>query len=256
MLNRVLVQFTVEDEVEYLARFIDVLKNRYKGIDICGLYVRNTDEYLKYNSAMYSDAYYQDFLNVWKTIEDKKEEKVREEFKKYYPGCEFISDTGYTDSIVLNHLRLFDLLVLAKQKFIGHEIKALLSAHHKPLIIVPSKENYSMDKILMADDERLEVNKSLFNFMYLFEDIREFDALGINIDKEKHLDLGRYMEKVGKRINYEYQTGHVVEKLLEYSVKYGMIIIGDLKHSFLMERIAGKTGLKFLEKTEVPLFIG
>ena len=255
MINRVLVQFTCAEEVEFLSRFVNELKGRYRDIDVCGLYVRNTDEYLKYNSAMHSDAFYQDFIDVWNNMEDKKEADIREKFNTGFPGCELFCRSGYRDAVALDEMRLFDFLIIAKQDYISHELKILLSSHHKPLIIVPDRPSYSLDRILMADDERLEVNKAFFNFIHLFEDIQEFHALAINIDRENIMDLNVYLNKVDKEIIYDCQQGHL-EKLLEmYSDKYDLMIMGDLKHSFLVERISHKPGLRILDNISIPVFI-
>ena len=213
MINRVLVQFTCADEVDFLAEFVNELKSRYKNIEVCGIYVRNTDEYLKYNSAMHSDAFYQDFMNVWNNMEDKKEADIREKFSGSFAGCELLSKNGYGDAVVLDEMRSFDFLVMARQEYISHELKIILSSHHKPLIIVPERPSYSLDRVLMADDERLEVNKALFNFMHLFEDIQKFDALAINIEKDSIRDLNVYMNKIGKEISYDCQKGHMDELL-------------------------------------------
>lgn len=255
MLNRVLVQITRAEEIEYLARYTDVLKKKYPHIDISGLYVRNVEDFMKYNSAMYSDTYYHDFQNVWKGIEDKKEDAVKEKFEQYFNDCPFISKNGYIDSIVLDQMRTFDLLVLAKQDFLNHEIKGLLRTHHKPMVIIPERKTYSMDKILVADDERLEVNKALFNFMYIFEEIKQFKALAVNIERDKLMDLNIYLEKTGKKISYDLKTGHVDDVVLGYMKDYDLLIMGDLKHSFMVERIAGKSGIRILEKTDIPIYI-
>ncbi|OQY34850.1 MAG: hypothetical protein B6241_02915 [Spirochaetaceae bacterium 4572_59] len=255
MLNRVLVQISRAEEVEYLARFTAVLKKRYPRIDISGLYVRNVEEYMKYNSAMYSDTYYHDFQNVWKGVEDRKEQEVKEKFEEFFNGCSFISKNGYINSIVLDQMRASDLLILAKQEFLNHEIKSLLRTHHKPIVIVPERKSYSMDKILVADDERLEVNKAFFNFMYIFEEIKQFQALAVNIDQDKLMDLNIYLEKTAKKITYDFKTGHVDDIVLGYMRDYDLLIMGDLKHSFMIERIAGKPGIKILEKTDIPVYI-
>jgi nucleotide-binding universal stress UspA family protein len=255
MLNRILVQFTNEEEVQFLAGFVNELKHRYKGVDITGLYVRNTEEYMRYNSAVYSDTFYQDFMDVWKSVEEKKENAVREQFEQFFKGCEFLCGSGHSDEIVLDELRLYDLLVIGKQEFINHEMKSLLRGHHKPVIIVPKGGGYSLERIMLADDEGLEANKALFTFMSLFEDIKHFHAVAVNIDLDSLRTLDVYMRKVGKDIIYNCKTGHAEEVLLKASEEFDLMIMGDLKHSFFVERLGGKVGLKILENMRIPVFI-
>ena len=256
MINRVLVQITNAAEVEFLSRFIESLKGKYPDMDVTGLYVKNMDEYLRYNSALYSEAYYQDFMATWKDVEEKKENEIRESCKKFFGDMPFFTKDGYSEEIVVNELRTYDLLVIAKNPFITRELKALLSIHHKPIMIIPKKNSYSLENILFADDERPESNRAFFSFLRLFDHINSYKALGVNIDKDRFRDLNPYLEKMGKSINYHFHEGHADEMILEYSRDFDCLIMGDMKHSFLVERLGGKAGLRILEKAEIPLFIG
>ena len=256
MVNRVLIQFTSNGEVEFLSRFINSLKKMYPHLDIAGLYVKNMDEYLRYNSALYSEAYYQDFMVSWREVEEKKEKEIRDSFELFFPGHPFLSRDGYSEEVVLSQLRTFDMLVLAKSPFLNRDVKALLSIHHKPILMVPEKESYAMENILFTDDERSASNRAFFSFLTLFDNIKSFKALGVNIAKNTFQDLTPYLEKVGKSIDYHFLEGHPDELILEYSRNFDCLIMGDLKHSFLVERIGGKTGLKILENAGIPVFIG
>ncbi len=256
MINRVLIQFTSAGDVPVLSRFITSLKKMYPDMDIDGLYVKNMDEYLRFNSALYSEAYYQDFMASWRDVEEKKEQEIRDAVEEYFPGMVLVIRDGYSEEIVISEMRVYDLLVLAKSNYLTRDLKALLTIHHKPIIIVPEKESYSLEKVLFADDERAVSNRAFFSFLTLFDSIKSFKALGVNIRKETFRDLNPYLEKAGKSINYHFQEGHADELILEYSRNFDCLIMGDLKHSFLVERIGGKDGLKILEKAEIPIFIG
>ena len=255
MIKRLLIYFTNKDEIPFLADFTGTIREKSPEMDISGIYVKNLDDYMKYNSAMYSDAYYQDFLQTWKEIEEKKNREISEVFDKYFPGGAYFCRDGYSEEVILDELRTYDLLVLAKPPFINREVKALLSKHHKPLILVPPEGPYRMDKVLLADDERLEANRAFFCFLNLFDHIKTFKALAVNVDKDSFKDLNIYLEKVGKSIEYDFREGHPDEFFREASTKNDLLIMGDLKHSFLVERLGGKAGLKILENTEIPLFI-
>ncbi len=256
MLNRVLIQLTNPDEAEFLSKFTRVLNEKYPRMEVTGLYVKNLDEYMRYNSALFSDAYYQDFMSTWKQIEEKKEGEVRDAFERFFPDTAFLSYNGYSDVVAMNELRMFDMLILAKQSYITREVKALLSSLYKPIMIIPERDTYKLDNILFADDERPESNRAFFSFMTLFDRIASFKALGVNIEKETFRDLNDYLKKTGKSISYHFREGHADELILEYARDFDCLIMGDLKHSFLVERLGGKVGLKILERTEIPLFIG
>ena len=41
----------------------------------------------------------------------------------------------------------------------------------------------------------------------------------------------------------------------EYEEKYDMLIMGNLRYNFLVERLTGKFGVKILENSSIPIFI-
>jgi len=284
MLNRILLNFNNERELEYLAKYSKCIKEKYPDVEIVGLFIKPDTENASFKGII--NAYDSHQLSDEK--EDyEKEIKIEEEFENRLKnlffsivkdGKFYIGSGNYTD-VILDEMRLFDLLLLpqptesnitvekilkdhnnldnAKELLLFGEknIKEILEKHHKPIIIVPDLENYSIDKILIADDQKLEVNKALFNFIDLFSNIENFTALSINMEKNAVKDLNIYFEKIGKKINYKFETGKTDKLILNYSEEYDLIIIGNLKHSFMVEKIMGKPGIRLIESTKKPIFI-
>ena len=284
LLNRVLVKFNNEKEVGYLAKYVKVIKDRYSNVEIVGLFVRPDLEKAAYTGIINTYDSHQlkeeeeEYEEEIKT-EKKHEDILKEKFLSLVEDGKFYVGSGNATEILLDEMRLFDLLILPQPNeanitvkdiikdhssldsvnelllFGEKNIKELLEKHHKPLIIVPELENYSMEKILIADDQKLEVNKALFNFMTLFTDIKDFTAVTVGVKEEKRKDLNIYLEKIGKKVNYKFETGAVDKVILNYSKEYDLIIMGNLKHSFRIEKIMGKPGVRIIEASSKPIFI-
>lgn len=255
MFRRVLLQITKEEEVEHLVKYAKLLKKKYPKLEVTGIYIKDLEKYDIPTTSLYGEFLSIDSTDQWNKLENERAEKIKAKFFELLPGSEFITKLGHASKVVLNELRLFDLLILLKSEKLSHEVKEVLRTHHKPLIMVPEASEYAFDKILIADDQRLEVNKALFNFMYLFDDINEFKSITVNPDEDENMDLNIYLSKVGKKIEQEFKTGHVDEVLMSAASECDLIVLGDLKYSFMFERIAGKVGIRLLELLKKPIFI-
>ncbi|WP_320046148.1 hypothetical protein [uncultured Ilyobacter sp.] len=284
MLNRILVNVNNEKEIEYLTKYAKVIKEKYPNVEIAGLFIKPDIEKSAYTGIINSyDSHElkeeEDDYEKQIKIEKKQEEILGEKFLSLIEGGKFYIGSGNAAEVILDEMRLFDLLLLPQPNgasitvenilkdhnnldnvkelllFGEKKIKEILEKHHKPVIVVPELENYSIDKILVADDQKLEVNKALFNFMDLFTNIKEFTALSVDIKESMIKDLNVYFEKTEKKVNYKFETGKVDEVILNYSVNYDLIIMGNLKHSFMVEKIMGKPGIRIIESTNKPVFI-
>lgn len=255
LFKRVLVQIVTEEEVEHLTRYAKVLKGKYPDVEICGIYIKDLEKYDIPTTSLYGEFLSIDSTDQWNRLENERAEKIQKKFLELMPDAKFYTKLGHASIIVLNELRLFDMLVLSKPGRLTHEIKEVLRTHHKPILMVPEATKYGFEKILVADDQRLEVNKALFNFMDLFNDITNFNAVTVNPDEDETIDLNIYLSKVGKKIEHDFKKGHVDEVIMNTSEAYDLVILGDLKYSFMIERIAGKAGIKLLELLKKPIFI-
>lgn len=257
MLNRVLVYFSAEEEVEYLINFVDVLKEKYENIEIAGIYVKDVSKYdviPPMVEGLVIDSTNNYILSEWNELEKKREEKIRKIFLSKVKG-EFYSKEENASDVLLEEMKLYDILIFAKEIYLKNEIKNIFKLHHKPIIAVPKLGHYNFEKVLVADDNGLNINKSFFEFIKLFDDIKEFTALSINCDNEAKKDLNVYLNKIGKKIEYKEEIGNEVEILKDYAYESDILIIGNLRYSFILEKLTGKVGVKIIEKINKPIFL-
>ena len=263
MLNRILVAFVEEKDVEYLTKYAKMIKESYPDADIVGMFIHSVvdkDEFKEFMAA--DDLYRLKIKNIDKEYqritqsEKERSERIEKTFLSIMKDANFYNMIGDSSKILLEELKFFDLAILAKSDELTHEEKVLLNTHHKPVILVPKLEKYSLEKVMLADDQQIKSNKALFNFMEIFSNVAEFAAVTVNgnkkIDEE---DLNLYMNKAGKNFKRESTSGEVHESILKYSKDYDLIIMGDLKHSIMLEKAIREPGLKIIESAKKPVFI-
>ncbi|WP_319372081.1 hypothetical protein [uncultured Ilyobacter sp.] len=256
MLNRVMVTLDNEAEVEHLARYGKMIIENYPNVEIVGVYIQPGIEEYSYGAGVDYDikgGKIDHELKIKKAMET--EEKIKEKFLSLFENYKFYSKTGDMSEVFLNELKLFDLAIISKTDKINHNLKEILKKHHKPIILVPDLDKFSLDKILIADDQGLEVNKSVFDFINAFEKVKEFKAITVNISQESVKDLTFYLEKIEKKIEYIFEEGPVDEIILDCAKEFDMLVLGNLKHSFLVEKLIGEAGVKIIEKIKKPVFI-
>ncbi|TDT69807.1 hypothetical protein EV215_1348 [Hypnocyclicus thermotrophus] len=257
MLNRVLVYFSSEEEVDYLLSFMEVLKKKYKNIEITGIYVKDISKYdviPPMVEGLVIDSTNNYILSEWNELEQKHEKQIKEKFLNKIEG-EFYTKEGNASDELLEEMKLHDLLIFAKEIYLKNEIKNIFKLHYKPIIAVPKLAHYNFEKILIADDNGLNINKSFFEFIKLFDDIKEFTALSINSETESKKDLNIYLNKIDKKINYKEEIGNEVEILKDYAYEADILVIGNLRYSFILEKLTGKIGVKIIEKINKPIFL-
>lgn len=262
LFNRILVRFKNEDEVEYLTRYAKLIHEKYSNIEIVGLFIKPTlgieeHKLLKgYDSTVDDWETLEKVIDLRKKEEKKEEEKIKAKFSSLMGESEFCVRSGAAADILLEELKLFDILIMAKPKILDNEFKTLFKNHYKPIIFVPKLEEYSFEKILLANDHQFEAYKALFNFMGIFEGIKNVTSISVNIREDERKNVNIYFNRSDRHIDCIYETGDIVNTILEQTKIYDLLIMGDLKHSFTFERITGKPGIKIIEEIEKPLFMG
>ncbi|WP_320045891.1 hypothetical protein [uncultured Ilyobacter sp.] len=260
MLNRVLINLDNEGGVKHLAKYGNMIRENYPEAEIVGIFIRSGEEHLYRDfkgageDSDIKEAMNEHDLRIAKMTE--AENKIRDEFLSLVENASFYSKVGNVPEVLMDELRLFDMAVVSKSDKIGHNLRELLKNHNKPLILVPDLESYSLDRILVADDQGLEVNKSVFKFMSAFEKVKEFKAITVGISQEEVKDLTFYLEKIGKKIDYSFEEGTVDENILNYAKECDMLIMGNLKRSFMVEKLIGRGAIRALEEVKKPVFIG
>ncbi len=258
MLNRILILFGSEADKTNLLKTGKHLGNKY-GAQVCGLYIKDIRKYevlpptveglVVDNSANY-------LIREWEKTEDSYVKEVEKVFKEFFPEGDLIVEEGITQEIVQEKLLGFDLVVLEKGKRITANQKELLSNHYKPILLIPEKNTMKVEKVMIANDKGERANKSVFSFMSLFEKLNDFTSISVNLEEETDEEFLNYMKLIGKKIVSFELKGKPLDVISEKTKEYDILIMGDLKHSFLLERLTGDTGLKLLENIDIPIFIG
>ena len=64
------------------------------------------------------------------------------------------------------------------------------------------------------------------------------------------------MEYAGIKKNIVEKTGDEFEEIKVEFERNDLMIMGNLKYFYMIEKIIGKTGAKLLEHSTIPIFIG
>lgn len=249
MKKRALFLFKNADEIEEINKFSKILKDL--DIEIYGLYVKDTTKYDLSPTTVEGvgvQATVNLLLKEYEKIENSNMKRIKESMPNNFDYV--YSLEGETLEILLEEMKAFDLVVIVRQDPISNTLKELLKYHYKPLIILnKSDREYSLDKILMLNDGLYKSNKSLFNFFNFFN--KKVDVLRVNVE-----DKDRLKERFEDHVNIFDKTGDKKEIILNTIKEYDFLIMGDLDYSILFERIAGNIGIKIIENSKVPIFLG
>ena len=258
MLNRILLLFGNEIDKNNLLKTGKHLQKKY-GTEVYGLYIRDIRKYevlpptveglVVDNSANF-------LIREWEKSENLQVEELKKEFKEYFPVEHLIVEEGITQEIVQEKLLGFDLVIIEKGKNITANQKELLRHHFKPVLVISENNSLKVEKVMIANDKSERVNKSIFSFLNMFGKLNDFTSVAINLEDETDSEFSKYMEIAGKTLNNLELEGNPLELISEKSKEFDILIMGDLKHPFFFEKIAGNTGLKLLEHIDIPIFIG
>ncbi|TXH59797.1 MAG: GntR family transcriptional regulator [Bacteroidia bacterium] len=249
LLKRALFLISAENEVEPLVEFAKVFKKRYN-VEIDAVYVKDILKYEVFPVTIEgiginigSNFAYKEYRN----IENKTFEKIKGmsegEFSKIY------SKEGETAETALEELKNYDLMVVVKNEKVSSTLKELLRSIYKPLIILPNKKDFKMERLLLLDDGAYNANKTLFTFYYMFDE-QKMNVLRVNADSDDRLS-----ERFKENYNLISKEGDPFKVIMKESENYDFILMGDLRYTVMVERITGKLGIKLLENLDKPIFI-
>jgi hypothetical protein len=258
MLNRILLLFGSEIDKNNLLKTGKHLQEKY-GTEVYGLYIRDIRKYeilpptveglVVDNSANF-------LIKEWEKSENTQVEELKKVFKEYFSEDHLYVEEGITQEIVQEKLLGFDLVVIEKSKNITADQKELIRSHFKPILLIPENFSLKVEKVMIANDKSERVNKSIFSFINMFHKLNDFTSVAVNLEDESDDEFSKYMKSAGKTLNTIELEGNPLEIISEKSKEFDILIMGDLKHPFFFERIAGNAGLKLLENIEIPIFIG
>lgn len=258
MLNRILILFGNEVDKNNLLKTGLHLKEKY-GTEVYGLYIRDVRKYEVLPptvDGLVVDNSANLLIKEWEKSENIQVEELQKIFKNYFPVKNLLIEEGITQEILQEKMLGFDLVITEKSKTITSNQKELFRHHYKPILLIPENNNLKVEKVMIANDKSERVNKSIFNFLNMFEKLNDFTSVAINLSDESDDEFSKYMEIAGKKLNILEFDGKPIDIISEKSKGFDILIMGDLKHSFLLERIAGNTGLKLLENIDIPIYVG
>lgn len=252
--KRFLFLLTNEDEIDEIIKFSKALGEKYQNIEKDVVYVKDLVKYDVFPLTIQGlgvNANTHLILEEYLEIENRKFEEYKEKLlphfrKVYYVEGEIIEAT-------LEELKAYDLIVICKnkQEQISDNLSSLLKKNYKPLIILSNTEKeYNFDKILMLNDGGYRVNSSVYQYFNTFG-VKDIDVLRVNIE-----DKNRLTERFGTTCNIMDKTGDETEIILSMAPNYDMLIMGELKFSLLFEKLTGRVGVKVIENTKTPIFMG
>ena len=195
-------------------------------------------------------------IREWEKSENIQVEELKKVFKNYFPMEHLLIEEGITQEIVQEKLLGFDLVIVEKSKTITANQKELLRHHYKPILLISENNNLKVEKVMIANDKSERVNKSIFAFLNMFHKLNDFTSVAVNLEDETDSEFSKYMEIAGKTLNTLELEGKPIDVISEKSKEFDVLIMGDLKYSFFLERLTGNTGLKLLEDIDIPIYIG
>jgi len=258
MLNRILILFGNEMDKNNLLKTGQHLKEKYK-TEVYGLYIKDIRKYEVLPptiDGLVVDNSANLLIKEWEKSENIQVEELQKLFKNYFPVKNLLIEEGITQEIIQEKMLGFDLVIIEKSKTITSNQKDLIRNHYKPVLIIPENNSLKVEKVMIANDKSERVNKSIFNFLSMFDKLDDFTSIAVNLDDEIDDEFSKYMEIVGKTLNTLELDGRPIDIISEKSKEFDILIMGDLKHSFLLERLAGSTGLKLLENIDIPIYLG
>ncbi len=257
MLKRVLVFFENDIDSEYLLKYSQGFSKSF-GVELHGLYIKDLRKYEVVPpmvEGLVVDSASSYVMKEWEELENNRLKSIKDKFRKVFPKNRFFYEEGITSDILLEKLKSYDLLVVAKGDILSSNIKTILKVHSKPIILVPKMDEYNFDSVLFADDKGIRANESFFRFINLFDNIKEYTSISLNLEEYNDFEMKEYAEAVGINIDFIYENGDF-EKVFKSEIeKFHILIMGNLRYNFMLEKITGKIGVKILEGVKLPIFI-
>lgn len=155
--------------------------------------------------------------------------------------------------VLSDEMKYYDLMIFGRRNHISSINKEILKHHYKPIILL-GKKPIDFNFITFANDNSTRSNKSLFSFMGIFNDLNKIDSVSINLVDDAH-KLDAYMETAGITFTKKEFQGDIFETLKRETEKSGIIICGNLGHSYMYEKITKDEGFKIISELEPPIFI-
>ncbi len=253
--KRVLFCVSKKEEINAAFNFSLALKKRFEEVQTCLLYVKDISKYEMFQNTISSynmNTAASIVMGEYKGIENCFYEEIKEKAKDHFDKVYSVS--GEPLEVITEEMKAYDLLVTVRDKgeYLSSALTDVIRSHYKPLIVINEEQNqFNFDKILMLNDGGYKVNKSVFSYFNIFGE-QNIDVLRVNVE-----DKDRLSERFGDICKLIHENGdNPVEIISRYTPDYDMILMGGLNYPVFFERLTGQTGLKIIESSNKPIFIG
>ncbi|WP_297599140.1 hypothetical protein [uncultured Cetobacterium sp.] len=163
---------------------------------------------------------------------------------------------GFPWDIIKEYLKLSDMLMFEKGEILSESAVTVLKNHFKPVIMIGEKPITKLEKIGISSDDGVKINRSVFSFINLFPQKKDFTMLTLLYNMEEN-KLLKYLKERDKDVVFKSFDGEAAkDKYLEEIKNLDLLIMGNLSRGYFFEKITGKKGLSIMEKSEVSIFIG
>lgn len=191
----------------------------------------------------------------WMSFEKQEIQSIEKNLKEDNLKIELEHEIGILGETIKEKMKSYDILIVGKGALVSDALIEVLKSNYKMLMIVGDKTpNFS--HIYIANDDGVKINKSVYNFMNIFPEFSRFISVSINNNEEQN-KLNEYIKTRGKKIDEVILPGK--EEVVHYfsqEEREGVMVMGNLSKSYLLEKLARKTGLKLLESSKMVIFIG
>lgn len=246
--KRILFCIGSENEILSASAFAKAIKKYFSEVETSALYVKDIKKYDLFQGDISSFAIP---INEYREIESEIFRKLKTKLDNSFDIVYEINGDKY--EVISEEMKAYDLLVLVKDNgALSSLLTKIIRTFYKPFIILSEKTiDYSFEKVLMLNDGGYMVNKSVFSYFNLFGE-QNIDVLRVNVE-----DRNRLTERFGSICNIIDKEGYDVAKIIEdHILNYDMVLMGGLNYPIFLERLTGQTGLKIIETSDKPIFIG
>ena len=191
----------------------------------------------------------------WDEVEKVGINSIKKVLKEKELKSELVVDIGIVSDVVTERMKSCDLLIMGKNEVFNERTISILKGNYKSIIFIGDKALTSMDNIAIANDDGVKINRSSYHYTLIFPEINKFTSLVINKTLEEN-SLQAYLQSKSKVVSHEEIKTDNYDEVIEKIDQYDIFIMGNLSRSYFFEKIIGKNGIKLLEKSKAPIFIG
>lgn len=254
-MKKALVLFGNEENTENLIKSSLYFKEKF-GYSLTGLLLRDVRcEALSIEQGILYDMPSSVFVGEIIKFEKEEMKSLAKRLKKDNLNIELTYEVGIVEDTIKEHMKSFDLLIIGKGFIVSDTLMEVLKENYKAILIIGNKE-LKFDNIYIANDDGTRVNRSCYNFINNFPEIKKFISVEENNTEEENR-LNSYL--ISKKRELEVikkSNSDEIVKYFENLPTNGVIIMGNLSMAYFIEKIIGRTGLKILEKSNIAIYIG